>query len=72
MLKLKVEHTNTILDFKKKYHEVFHFYHFTVHSVDCLITYTNTCIYIYIYILYIYIIKKSNSCFKPDSLIICV
>jgi len=34
-----------------------YFYHFTVHSVDDLITHTNTCIYIYIYI-YIYYLRR--------------
>ena len=28
----------------------YYFYHFTIHSVDYLITHTNTCTYIYIYI----------------------
>ena len=32
----------------------FNFYRFAVHSVDYLITHTNTCIYIYTYMLFNY------------------
>ena len=44
----------------------YYFYHFTVHSVDYLITHTNTCIYIYI------LFKKSKIYFKTFKMFLHV